>query len=75
MSLVIMILMMTLVELGQPSIYPRSSLSLFEHSYLADMTNSYLIMDRMQYFYDQKYFTHKCPIPMITEYLYLKSLR
>ena len=54
--------------------YPISpSPSIFEHSYHAQMSDSYLSIERMQYFYEQKFFTHKCPLPMPYEYLSIPS--
>jgi hypothetical protein len=37
------------------------------------MSDSYLSIERMQYFYEQKFFTHKCPLPMPYEYLSILS--
>ena len=32
-------------------------------------------MERLQHFYNQKYFTHNCPRPAVPEYLLFKSLK
>ena len=47
--------------------------SIFEHSYRAEISDSYLSIERMQYFYEQKFFTRKCPQPMPYEYLSIPS--
>jgi hypothetical protein len=38
-------------------------------------SEDFLSMERLQHFYNQKYFTDKCPRPAIPEYLLFKSLK
>jgi hypothetical protein len=38
------------------------------------MSNDYLSMDRLQHFYNHKYFTNKCPKPLSKDKLLLNSL-
>jgi hypothetical protein len=38
------------------------------------MTNDYLLMDRLEHFYNHKFFTHKCPVPLPADLMLLKSL-
>lgn len=70
----LVVLLLATTILSRPLSLPYSSTSIFEHSFHADMSNDYLTIERLQYLYNEKYFTHKCPRPLTHEYLLFKTL-
>ena len=54
---------------------PSPASSPFPHSYLADLHSSssksdeYLDYDRLNYYQQEKFFTYKCPLPSLMDYL------
>lgn len=73
--MIIILLLMFIVSLGNSSLIYKatSSLSFFEHSYFANMNNDYLTGNRLQYYQLEKFFTQACPMPQLSESIFLAT--